>query len=135
VRSGGDPRGAVKVDADVALGGRCRLARVHADADADFGVFRPLVRDHRPLGCGGGCYGVVRVGEDDEEGVALGSELEAAVLAESRPEEPVVVGEDRRPFVTESLGEGSRALDVGEEEGNRACRQVHGRRLISGRDR
>ena len=114
----GDPRRAVDVDPHVALVRDDRLAGVDSHADADRAPLERLT----PVGCRGDRVG--GSGERDEEGVTLRVDLDAAVPRERLPQRAAVVVEEvcvSRPVLLE---EPSRALDVREEEGDGAGRQV-----------
>ena len=118
VGSGGDPRRAVDVDADVALVGHDRLAGVDAHADADRAVLERVPR------FGGRRDGVGGARKRDEEGVALGVDLDARVPGERVPQGAPVLGEQigvARPVLLE---EPRRALDVREEKGDGAAREL-----------
>ncbi len=87
VSGSGDSRCAVDVDADVALVGDERLTGVDAHAHAEDLAFErtPCLgrRGHR----------VGRAAECDEEGVALGVDLDAGVARERVSQEPAVLGQ------------------------------------------
>src|SRR6476469_1500110 len=67
--------------------------------------------------------GVPGAGESDEEGVALGVDLNAAVAGERLAQEAPVLGQCIRVGVAELVQQLRRALDVGEEEGDSAGRE------------
>ena len=70
-------------------------------------------------------HGVRGVGEGEVEGVALHLDLDAAPRSEAVPEEPTVILEGPHvAVVAELLQQASRALDVGEEQGDRAARKL-----------
>ena len=85
--AGGDARGAVDVDADVALVGEERGAAVEAHAHADRPV-RELLGRRGGRGERGGSGG-----EGDEERVALRVDLDAAARAEGGAQDAPVLGE------------------------------------------
>jgi len=114
----GDPRRAVDVDPDVALLGDERLPRVDAHANAD----RPL--DECGLRLTGRYERVSRPREGDEEGVALSVDLDAAAPLERLAQRPSVIGERIRVGVAQLVEQLRRALDVGEEEGDGARREL-----------
>ena len=60
----------------------------------------------------------------DEEGVALGIDFVAAVGGEGGPEQALMLGEHLRIALTKLLEKPRRPLDIGEEERDRAARQV-----------
>ena len=118
VRGRRDPRRAVHVDADVALVADQRRARVQAHAHTD----RPR---HHGLSFGRGRERARRRGERDEEGVALRVDLDAVVVGKRLAQQPAVLGERVRVLLgAELLLEPGRALDVGEQEGDRSGRQL-----------
>ena len=120
VAGGGDAGGAVDVGPDVALVGQQRGAGVEADADPD--------RSPRPgrrvrLGRRGQRAGRGR--EGDEEGVALGVDLDPAVAREGVAHDAAVLGQRIGVrFGAECMEQLRRALHVGEEEGDRAGREL-----------
>ena len=124
MRGGRDARRAMDVDADVPLAGDDRLARVHADADAD------RARFERVATRGGGCHRVGRASEGDEERIALRVDLDARV--------PLEYVAECTPVLCEQIGvpgavlveQARRPLDVGEEERDRAPRQLAHRRIF-----
>ena len=67
---------------------------------------------------------VACAGEGDEEGVALGIDLVAAVRFEGRPQQALMLREHLSIPLPQLLDESRRPLDVGEEEGDRAARKV-----------
>ena len=66
--------------------------------------------------------------EDGEEGIALGLDDDTIVFRDGGLDQGVVRLEDRDPVITEGLHQPRRALDIGEEEGDRPRRK----RLTSG---
>ena len=117
VGRGCNPGGAVDVQADVALLGDERLARVEAHADP----YRALRERAASLGRGGDS----RVGprERDEERVTLGVDLDAQVPRERVSQDTPVLREEVGIGGSVLLEQPRRALDVGEEERHRSCRQ------------
>ena len=123
VRGRADPGGTVDVEADVALVGDDGVAGVDADPDADRGLRRSL----DSLGCRDGVVGPT---EGDEERVALRVDLDAVVRRRSRADPPVLgqqVGVVLAVFVEQTC----RALDVGEQEGDRAGREIAHRPIMT----
>ena len=104
------------VEADVALGPEARVAGVHAHPDTHLGALRPRFGRQRALRGQGGGDGAGRRGKGDEEGIALGPDLDATLRGEGRPEELLVARKDRRPSLAVRLEEPGRPLDVGEQE-------------------
>ena len=118
VGGGGDPRGAVDVDADVALLRDDRLAGVQAHADADLAGLERLPRLRRR---GDRLRGAR---ERDEERIALRVDFDARVPRERLAQEAAVLGEEvgvRGPVLVEQP---RRSLDVGEEKRDRSRRQL-----------
>src|SRR5205085_10289609 len=96
---------------------------------AELDALGPLGRLQRPLALDSREHGVLRVAEDEEDGVALRAELLAAGGPGRLAEEPLVLGEDLGVAVLEAPQERRRALDVGEEERDGAGREIHARRI------
>jgi hypothetical protein len=98
--------------------------------------FRPVVREQRVLRVHSAVHCVARAPEGDEEGVALRVDLVAVMRGERRPQDPLVLGEHLLVAVAERLHQPRGALDVGEEEGDRAARELgpgaHALRCYSG---
>ena len=107
--SSADAGGAVDVDPDVALVSQLWLAGVdpHPDGNLECAL-RLLGRRQRVRGAG----------EDDEEGVALGVDLDPAVAFERLAEDAAVLAQDVGIALAELVEEPGRALDVGEDEGD-----------------
>src|SRR5439155_15999120 len=87
VRGAGDPCGSVDVQAHVVVTPQPRLAGVHPHPDAQLDPVRPRLRGDGTLGIGGGDHALGSAREDDEETVAFGRDLYAAVVAEYLAEE------------------------------------------------
>jgi len=112
-----DARGPVNIVADVALSGQERRAGVDTDANRDRparDVARRLERARRRR-------------EGEEERVTLRVDLRAAVSRTRLAHEAAVLGQERGIALgAELLQKAGRALDVAEEERDRAARQsVH----------
>jgi hypothetical protein len=106
----------VDVNPDVALVGHYRLTCVQADPHAD----RPFVQ--RLLGVPRSCERIFCTREGDEEGIALGIDLDATMAAKSVAQKAPVFSECLRIAVAELVQELSRPFDVREEEGDRPAR-------------
>ena len=117
-----DPGRKVDVGPDVPLARHARRARVDADPDAN----RPGIEELGSLRSSGDR--IVRRGKDEEERVALGVDLGAVVARERFPQGAPVIGQDVCVAVAELMEEPRRSLHVGEEEGDRAAREVAHRR-------
>ena len=113
-----DPRRTVHVDADIALVREQRLARVQAHPHPNRSRLERVAR----LGRRG--QGVRRLGEGDEERVALGVHLDATVTLESVAQDTTVLGQRPRVIILKLLQQTSRALDVREKERDVARRKV-----------
>ena len=110
MRGGRDSRGPVDVDPDVALVRRLWLTGVNSDTHADRAALERVARV-------GGRRNCVRcASEGDEEGVALGVDLDACVRGERLSQDASVLGEEVGVPVSVLLKEPRRALDVREEE-------------------
>ena len=104
-----DPCAPMNVDSDVSLRRDGRLAGVQPHPDADRAGVEPVAAGE------GGRDGLCGGREGDEERVALGVDLDAAVCGEDRPQDPSVLGQRFRVAVgAESVQEPRRPLDVGE---------------------
>ncbi len=118
VGSGGDPRRPVDVDPDVALVRHERLAGVDPHAYPDRAAFeRVSCFCRRGNGAGGSR-------KRDEERIALGVHLDTVMPRERLPQDSPVLVEQvgiSRPVLLEESG---RALDVREEKGDGAARQL-----------
>ena len=80
-----DPRGAVDVDAGVALVGHERLADVDAHPHPDVVVARPRLLDQAPLSLDGGGHRVVERRERGEHLVAVGVDHACRSAPRPRP--------------------------------------------------
>ncbi len=112
-----DPGRAMDGEADIALPGRIRLARVDADPDAYVLPVGPLVPRQRALDRDGSRHGIGRAPKRSEERIALRVNLVAAVLGESLTNEPLLLAQNLAvALATQPLEELRRALDVGEQK-------------------
>ncbi len=116
VGRGADPGGSVDVDADVALAGHDRRPGVDTDPDPDGFVER--------LDLLGGTDRVVRPAEGDEERVALRVDLDPVVTGERGAQDAPMRGEQVGVVIAMLVEETRRTLDVGEQEGHGAGREV-----------
>jgi hypothetical protein len=108
----------MNVETDVALVGQLWLAGVKAHPQA----YRSVGQRTTGFVCGGNRG--AGAGESDEEGVPLGVDFDAVVACDRCADEAPVFGESSGILVAELLEQARRALDVGEEEGDRAARQL-----------
>ncbi len=106
----GDAGSFVHVEAHIPLVGELGLPAVQPHTDADRSVVEGSLR------VGGGCDGVRRPREGDEEGITLRVDLDPAVSAERIPHDPAMLVERRPVLVAELVQELRRALHVGEEQ-------------------
>jgi hypothetical protein len=115
VTTSGDASGAMDVAADVALVGEERRPRVQADAHRDgAGGERLIERRSRLKRARSGREG-------EEERVSLGVHLDPALGGARLPNDTPVLGESGRVGLrAERVQQAGRALDVREEEGDRA---------------
>src|SRR5205823_267957 len=114
----GDSRGAVHVEADVALLSDERLPRVNPDANAN-GAVAQAVTDLVGSGNGVRCSR-----ERCEERITLRVHLDSRVPAKSAANDVAVGGEKVRVRVAVLLEQLRRARDVGEEERDGAAREI-----------
>jgi hypothetical protein len=113
-----DTSRSVDVDPDITLVGERRRPGVDADPDADRTVGQSVGDAGRRR------QGVGRGRERDEERVALGVDLVAAVGRDRVPDDPPMFGQSGRIGIgAELLDEAGRPLDVGEQERDRPARQ------------
>jgi hypothetical protein len=120
----GDPGRPVHVQAGVVVPAPGALAGVQAHPDPQRVAGRPVVGGQGPLGRQRRPHRRGRAGEDHEEGVSVGADLDPAGLGDGLAEDGRVLVEDGRVPVAEGLEQAGRALDVGEQEGHRAHGQV-----------
>lgn len=105
--------------ADVVIADDGDLTRVEAHADAHLPPVSPGVPARTELGSQGCMHAVGRAGERNEEGVALGADLMAAVLCHRGPHDPSMLLRQVRILVTRGAEQPGRPFDVGEQEGDR----------------
>ena len=123
VRQGGDSGAAVDVDADVPLGCQRGRARVQPHPNPD------RSRLERTPALFGRSDRTRRGRERDEERVALRVDLDAVVGSERGAEHAPVLGQSLGVRVgPERMKQPRRALDVGEEERDRAARELSAHR-------
>ncbi len=113
-----DARALVDVEPDVALLGQPGLAGVETHSRLDGAACEGA------LAVTGSGDGVRGPREGDEEGIALGIDLDAVVLGDGRAKQPAVLVKRLCIVVTELVQELRRALDVGEEERNYTGREI-----------
>ena len=116
-----DARRADDVEAEVALVADGRLAGVQAHPHPHLGALGPVVCAESALGRNRAGDRLRCARERVEERVALRVDFRAALRAQVLAEEPPVLADDFAVVVTERLEQPRRALDVGEEERDRAA--------------
>lgn len=120
---GGDARRPVNVETPVGVPHQPPLTGVKAHPDADPGPAREGKRGKRPLPLDRRLQRRPGVGEDHEERVTLGGDLDTAEPGEHLAQQPVVRGDHLVVSAAERLKELGGALHVAEEEGDGAGRQ------------
>ena len=115
---------------DVPLFADHRLTRVQAHADTQHRSVRPGVRGELSLGRDGCRDRVAGAPEREEERVTLCVHLDAVPVAEFLAEDSAMLGDHVGVLVAEPLQELGRALDVGEDERDRAMRHRRARALF-----
>ena len=117
------------VETEVALVAERRLAGVDAHAHPQADAVRPRRASASPrCPVAAAATAFARPREHGEERVALAVHLAPARCGEGLAHDPVVLREDAAPPVAELLQQPRRALDVGEEEGDGAARELAARR-------
>ncbi len=124
VRAGGDPGRQVHVHADVAVLVPCGLTGVQAHPDPHAPAVRPGVGSQRALRPDGCVQRLDDALEHDEEAVALGPHLVATVACEGVPQDRALGSEHRRVPVAQPGEQPGGTLDVAEEQGQGALREV-----------
>ena len=125
---GSDARGAMDVDAHIALIGQQRLARMQAHADTE------RARLERGATGSRGSERVRGFRECDKESVSLRVDLDATVTLERFAQPAAMPGERLGVAVAELLEQPRRAFDVREEECDGAARQIaHDHMMPAGR--
>ena len=121
-----DPRTAVNVETDQSDRRLRRLAGVDAHPDPESFTGWPRIRNERPLHLDSRGHAGARRGEYREERIALGVNLLAAVRGQSRPDQPMMTGENLRVHLPQPPQHRRGTLDVGEQEGERLRGQQPG---------
>src|SRR5438309_5543500 len=111
------------LQAEILIADERGLAGVHADPHTHRAALRPLMRVQCRLDGRRPSAGLQRTAEHDEEGIALGPQLVAAVGSQRFTQDAVMCEEDVRVTLAELLDQPGRSLDVTEKEGHRAGRQ------------
>ena len=124
VRRRGDAGRPMDVEPDVVVAAPAALAGVDPDPDLDDRAVRPIGSCQRLLDGDRGPDRAGRRREDHEERVALGADLDAILVRDRRPDQLGLPLEQRRVPVAEALEQARRPLDVAEQEGDGAGRQL-----------
>ena len=121
----GDPGGAVDIEAEVFVTDERRLASVQPDAHLNASSLGPGMRLQRELRRRRATAGIQRATENDEERVALGAQLVAAMLGQGFAEHRVMGEQHVGVALAELLDESRRAFDIAEKEGDGTGGQAH----------
>ena len=122
---GADPGRPVDADADVAVARGRRLGGMDGHPDPDRRSLRPALLRQRPLGIDGRADRIARPLERHEERVALRVDLVAVVDADRRADQLLVETEQLAVAIgPDRAQDAGRALDVGEQEGDRAAGSI-----------
>ena len=124
VRGGHDARGKVHRHPGVAVLMDRRLAGMNAHANAQR-LHRPLMPGERALRFNGGEHRIAGAFEGNEERVALGAYLNAAVLKERPAKQVAVFPKNPSVVVTQRIQQTRRPLNVAEQERHDAGRKLH----------
>jgi hypothetical protein len=126
VRRSADTRSLMHGQTAIAPVGDRSLAGVDADPHTDDAVLRPTMLRQHAKRSHGSSHRPARGPEGDEEAITLAIDLDPVVLSE-RVAKQAAVSIEHVPVRgrAERLHEPSRPLDVGEEEGDGAGREIH----------
>jgi len=106
---------------------RDRMAGMNAHPDPDGRVGRPLMAGQRPLDLQRAQDRLLRARERHEERVTLGVNFVTGLPGNGRPDQAPVIGQNLDVLLPQRLDQPGRTFDIGEQEGNRAAREVsHG---------
>ena len=100
------------------------LARVQTHTHPHLAALGPPVLRERTLRHDCGSQRRIGTPKGEEEGVSLGVDLPAAALLRCCADDPLVLGENLAVALPEVLEQPRRSLDVGEEEGDCAAREL-----------
>ena len=123
MRSGGNPRRAVHVEADVVVTAQVPFARVEAHPHPDRVALRPALPGQSALGSDGRFQRIRGRTEDREEGVTLGADLDPLVRGKRAAHDGRVALQHALVLRAKPLQQARRALDVSEEKRDGAGRQ------------
>src|SRR5437879_7555795 len=113
----------MNVDADVPRVGQCGTSGVQADPDSHPQVVWPDRHENFALNHKRGIESRRRLLEDCEQLVGTGVDLPAAELADGATEQRPDIGQQTGVAIAKVPYETGRVLDIGEQEGDEACRQ------------
>ena len=125
-----DACGAGDGEPDVAVARHFGVAGVDAHAHLDLDTVRPLVLREGPLRFCSRLHRMPSSSKDDEEGLGLTVDDDAAVLGKRGLQQMAMLGNDRLIRVPQPVLELGRALDVSEEQRDRAVRQSAHARIV-----
>jgi hypothetical protein len=133
VASPSDPRRPVDVHADVPRPRQHRFARVESHPDPNVDRLRPDVGRNGALCLNRTEHRIDGPWKGNEERVALSVDLEPVPFGEGATEDAALLGQHRRVLAAQPLEQPRRALDVGEQEGDRPARGDAARGQIAAR--
>src|SRR5260370_24524153 len=117
-----DPSRNMNGDAHVSRVGQCWTSGVQADPDSYPHVVWPDSHENFALNRKRGIQGRRRLLEDREQLVRAGVDLAATRLADPATEQPADIGQQPGVAIAKVPHQTGRVLDVGEQEGDEACR-------------
>jgi hypothetical protein len=123
VSSRSDAGGSVDIHTNIPSLPGYRLARVEPDAHLRRSPIGPRLRLHGPLRRYGGKQGISRPRKGREHGIPLSVHHLTLAFLDGGTEQAVVSCESFGITLTQALEQPRRALDIGEEEGDRPGRQ------------
>ena len=124
VPSRADPRRPMHHQPGITVAIGDRLAGVHAHAHPQPHPVGPAMGGQRPLALSRRRHRVAGPREGNEERVTLGADLTPAELGEGGPKQPPMLPQHLQVAVAQPLQQPGRALDVGEQQRDRAARQL-----------
>lgn len=123
MRPGADASHLMHGEIDVIVPHRRGLTRVHPDPHSQHDSGWPRVRRKRSLTFQASGDRFRGIGEDEEERVAFGADLDTAMVQEGSTKQPLVGGQQFHIPLAELAEESSRAFDVGHDEGDDPSRE------------
>jgi len=119
-----DPRGSMDVHTDVIVEPDSGLPGMDPHAYPEVQPLGPTRRGQRPLPGHRGSDRVTRAREGHEERVPLSADLPSVVLVEGHPKYTLMLGQDVGVAIAQPRQQPRRALDVREQEGDGAAREL-----------